>query len=491
MQRNIMSDDARRAPTHVVIVLHGFMGFCNNVDQLARSIRTRMGVDALVIVPPSYQLLRSQDGIDVIARRVVGQLHDVVAAHPSLTSLSLIGYSMGGLIAHFVAGLLLARDPAPFFGLRPLNFVSIACPHVGARLVADGACSTRVLLRLAKLIGGRSAMQMTCADSETRLLALMAHRGSAFSRGLAAFQSRRLYSNMSGDRTVPFWTSFIAQWHAGNPIAPPAGRSPERGIGGVDYPHVAWEGALGGDGSADTYGAYGFAGGFAGVATSGSVDGAGDVGGLGGTGEDVGKSLTDVAAAPDGQRTAIYAAHPAEASEVRVTATFLPPAPPDRGLSLSQRCALLGLGVFALSVVLPLWLVFVLPTLLIAKGCRAAVVRSAPPPLEPALVKVSDNSSGGGSGAAPLTWSSALLQQMVEVSGASCAQEWIAAELNALRWHKVGVHFSVARDGLHGLHTHGHIVVRNRFADSVGQDVIQHLADHMLHTPLSPASKRI
>ena len=80
-------------------------------------------------------------------------------------------------------------------------------------------------------------------------------------------------------------------------------------------------------------------------------------------------------------------------------------------------------------------------------------------------------------------WSPEALQRMVEASKLSCLQEWIATELNALHWHKVGVHFSVAKDGLHGLHTHGHIVVRNRFADSVGEDVLRHLVDHLRGAP--------
>ena len=455
-------------PTHLVVVLHGFMGYCNNVEQLAQTVRSCFGAEAFVIVPASFQLLRSQDGIDVIARRVVSQLHDVIGAHPSLTSISLVGYSMGGLIAHFVAGMLFACEPTPFCGLRPLNFVSIACPHLGARLVTDGSCATRLLRHLAKLLGGRSAIQMTCADGDMQLLALMAHRRSAFSRGLAAFARRSLYSNVSGDRTVPFWSSFIAPWSGGAPVAPPVGQGPERRVDILAYPHVEWEDSLGGGGTGSD-------------ALNSGAHTRGD-----------GKATgTDASPSPEGQST-VYAASPAT---TRVTSTLLAPGPPEPGLSLSQRCMLLALVLFALSVLLPLWLTFVLPTLLIAKGCRAIVVSAVPPSPEPPLFDLSDShtdTSRRDGSDTRVAWSVAGLQQMVRAAEMGCVQEWIASELNTLRWHKVAVHFSVARDGLHGLHTHGHIVVRNRVADSVGEDVLRHLADHLDHAPpRAMPSKRI
>ena len=33
------------------------------------------------------------------------------------------------------AGLLLHEEPLPFFGLEPLNLVTLACPHLGPTLV--------------------------------------------------------------------------------------------------------------------------------------------------------------------------------------------------------------------------------------------------------------------------------------------------------------------------------------------------------------------
>ena len=55
-------------------------------------------------------VLASMDGIDVIAERIA-ELRATVKAHPSLTSISLVGYSMGGLIARYLAGSLFVEKP--------------------------------------------------------------------------------------------------------------------------------------------------------------------------------------------------------------------------------------------------------------------------------------------------------------------------------------------------------------------------------------------
>ena len=86
--------------------------------------------------------------------RVFSGLHQLVSAHPSLTHLSLVGYSMGGLIAHYLAGRL-AQDDPEFLGLQPRIFATMACPHLArnppARL-AEAATTVSMLLRRSLLV---------------------------------------------------------------------------------------------------------------------------------------------------------------------------------------------------------------------------------------------------------------------------------------------------------------------------------------------------
>lgn len=237
------------APTHLWVVMHGFMGFSDNVTVLAKRIRERHGAQSLVVVPRCFAVLRTLDGVDVCAQRVLAEIRALVDAHPSLRALSLIGYSMGGLVARYLAGVLHVSRPAPFLGLEPINLVTIACPHLGPRLAHDISRGTRLLFFLARTIGGRSAEQMTSADHGLQLLALMAHRRSAFYRGLAAFEYRAAYANAFGDRTVPWWSAFISEWSGGEPMQPPpdgTGYDSTCGWGpSAKHPHVEWAGVTG------------------------------------------------------------------------------------------------------------------------------------------------------------------------------------------------------------------------------------------------------
>jgi Putative serine esterase (DUF676) len=215
--------------THLVILLHGILGGPDNLSALRSSLEASVpGV--LIFTPVTYQRTLSFDGVDVCGERVLVELREFVSAHSSLCRLSLIGYSFGGLVARYLAGALLLQD---WLSLKPCTFATFATPHVGALLPA----STYRLAAMKNL--GLSGLQMALGDEEM-LMMLMATPGSVFMRGLAAFVRRVVYANAADDRTVPFWTSFIAEWNGeGNePHAPPAGHAPR-----ADLPHIEWEGS--------------------------------------------------------------------------------------------------------------------------------------------------------------------------------------------------------------------------------------------------------
>jgi hypothetical protein len=156
-------------------------------------------------------MLGTYDGVDACANRVLPELRAVVAAHPSLRALSLLGYSFGGLVARFLAGALLV-EPRPFLGLQPLNLVTFACPHLGPTLLCappagaedagaagdadsdaeeseEGAAAraqrrkraATLSLAFLRHLAGASGAQMALHDP-FQLLLLMAHPRSAFYR---------------------------------------------------------------------------------------------------------------------------------------------------------------------------------------------------------------------------------------------------------------------------------------------------------------------
>ena len=446
------------APTHLVVLLHGVAGQGSHLEVMAETLRARFGASALVVTPECYRRTGTYDGVDVCGERVLVELRGVVASHPSLRALSLVGYSFGGLVARYLAGALSVERPRPFLGLTPLNYVSFACPHLGPTLLhlpgdAPGAppraaTSPAISLFFLRRLGGLSGAQLALADS-TQLLMLLAHPRSVFYKALAAFKHRAVYANASGDRTVPFWTAFIAPWRHGAPLPPPPPAVVESG-----YPHVEWDGVVGG-----------------GVAAPESAAEA---------------SASDEAAAA--AATADATPHfSRDASGSTLTGVLMgPPArfATDAEAAISNRniaklLALVPVGV----ILLPLWFAIV-PSILVSMGLYKRRTLNGPP-LRPELLALDtpkaagDSSSRAGAGEAS-TWQQVLRNEMKEALAEP--QAWMAASLNKLAWHKVSVRFSIERDGLTAIHTHGHVIVRRRRVNEAGMDVLRHLTDTMLHT---------
>ncbi len=238
-----------------------------------------------------------------------------------------------------------------------------------------------------------------------------------------------MYANASGDRTVPFWTAFIAPWRAGWITPPP----PPREQGKDDsYPHIEWEGI--------------------------TCDAPGP--------EDAESSGTDAAAAPAPLAGAAAFAEPL-AAPLAAAATSAADA-----LSRSDLARLLLLLVPIGLLVLPLWLTLV-PSFLVPMGLyKRRTLRCAP--LPPALACLATQGD-----AKEEPWLEALAR---ERGALRAPQAWMAARLNRLRWHKVSVRFSVARDGVAAIHTHGHVIVRRRRQNAAGMDVLHHVAATLAHT---------
>lgn len=173
----------------------------------------------------------------------------------TVTHFSIIGYSLGGLIARYVVGALYARGffsdksrstPAtpltPLNGVRgvvPMNLVTLATPHIG--IPPSNTFFGSAFESIGKVALGRTGRQLYCGDTEwvspdlssklstTRpgegtpllsdvrkdgqkgrpLLEAMADPRSAFMKGMTLFRTKVFYGSAKNDLTVPFRTSIV------------------------------------------------------------------------------------------------------------------------------------------------------------------------------------------------------------------------------------------------------------------------------------------
>lgn len=154
------------------------------------------------------------DGIELGAERVTHEVEDTLEQlereGKGIKKLSVVGYSLGGLVARYVIGLLFSKGW--FSKLEPVNFTTFATPHLGIRTPLFG-----VQGKIWNLLGSRalsvSGRQLFTIDlfrnNKQPLLSVLADPNSIFIQALSRFKNRALYANIINDRSAPYYTTCI------------------------------------------------------------------------------------------------------------------------------------------------------------------------------------------------------------------------------------------------------------------------------------------
>lgn len=129
-----------------------------------------------------------------------------------IKKLSIVGYSLGGLVARYAIGLLYSTGW--FERIQPVNFTTFASPHLGVRTPLVGyhshawnAFGSRTLST-----SGRQLFTIdTFRDTGRPLLAVLADPNSIFIKALTQFKNRVLYANIINDRSAPYYTTYVTR----------------------------------------------------------------------------------------------------------------------------------------------------------------------------------------------------------------------------------------------------------------------------------------
>lgn len=156
------------------------------------------------------------DGIETGGERVTTEIEETLQMleekGEKITKISIIGYSLGGLVARYCVGLLHSRGW--FDKLQPVNFTTFATPHLGIRTPLLGWHNHvwNVMGARTLSMSGRQLFMIDNFRSTGRpLLSILADENSTFISGLRMFKNKSLYSNIINDRSVTFYTSYIAR----------------------------------------------------------------------------------------------------------------------------------------------------------------------------------------------------------------------------------------------------------------------------------------
>lgn len=200
---------------HLCVLVHGLWGNPIHMNQVAKAIRATHPEDEL------YLLLAKRnsgnftyDGIELGGERVCVEIEEEIESirrkGGNITKLSIVGYSLGGLVARYAIGLLYAKGVLD--KVEPVNFTTFATPHLGVRAPLRGWYD-HVWNRLGARLLSESGRQLFIVDqfrdTGRPLLSILADPDSIFIAGLEKFKRRTLYSNIVNDKTVAHYTSMI------------------------------------------------------------------------------------------------------------------------------------------------------------------------------------------------------------------------------------------------------------------------------------------
>lgn len=251
-------------PIHLVVIHHGLWGTSENTSYLTTTLAKYHGgltSPTSTLTPPespdtisvhseshpnntskptSSKLVvlnassnsgdRTYDGVDWCGERLTKEVYEEVKRleeeGEEVGKLSLIGYSLGGLVVRYAAGLMWAdgffeghkvEGGKLGFKSRPkaASLSTIATPHLGVTLTRS------TFSKVAKYVGsnmlGRSGRQLYLADrgwvppdgsdQDLCLLEALVHPAFSFLSALRSFERIDIYANAVADLTVSYRTA--------------------------------------------------------------------------------------------------------------------------------------------------------------------------------------------------------------------------------------------------------------------------------------------
>ncbi|KAH6845156.1 putative serine esterase-domain-containing protein [Chaetomium sp. MPI-CAGE-AT-0009] len=202
---------------HLVVLVHGLWGNPNHMASVAKALREQYTPDQVyILLAKRNSGSFTYDGIELGGERVCLEIEEELEAIKSkggnIKKISIVGYSLGGLVARYAIGLLFARGVLD--NLECMNFTAFASPFLGVRTPLRGWANQiwNVLGARTLCMSGRQLFGIDkFRDTGKPLIAVLADPNSIFMSGLAKFKRHTLYTNITNDRSAVYYTTGIAK----------------------------------------------------------------------------------------------------------------------------------------------------------------------------------------------------------------------------------------------------------------------------------------
>ncbi|CAN7133575.1 uncharacterized protein LOC103835299 [Brassica rapa] len=228
--------DEKVEPDHLLVLVHGILASPSDWLYVEAEMKRRLGRRFLIYASSSNTFTKTFGGIDGAGKRLAEEVRQVIQKSKSLKKISFLAHSLGGLFARHAVAVLYsapASDGAAvsnsgnshlprglLAGLEPINFITLATPHLGVRgrkqlpFLLGVPILERLAAPLAPFVVGRTGSQLFLTDGKADKPPLLLRMASdcedlKFLSSLGSFRSRIVYANVSYDHMVGWRTSSI------------------------------------------------------------------------------------------------------------------------------------------------------------------------------------------------------------------------------------------------------------------------------------------
>lgn len=217
---------------HLVVLIHGLWGSHNHMKPMEQVYREKLGIslddkdnddnDIIFFAPRQNALFKTFDGIEIIGYRTLIELCNFIKdfrdqnqrTQNKITRISIVGYSLGGLVARFIIGKCFTDCQEIFQDIEPFIFMTVASPHLGIQFydtsnILRAWVANPVLRFMGSTFLGQSGRELFINQSGNKTPILVRLSGNEYLYGLSLFKHRIVMANVKNDRTVAFYTAFI------------------------------------------------------------------------------------------------------------------------------------------------------------------------------------------------------------------------------------------------------------------------------------------
>ncbi|KAK3033240.1 hypothetical protein RJ639_033120 [Escallonia herrerae] len=222
---------------HLVVMVHGILGSTADWKFAAEQF-VRMLPDKVFVHRSERNVAKlTLDGVDVMGERLAEEVLELITQRPDLHKISFVAHSVGGLVARYVIGRLYritrtedvanlspnaceGESKVTIGGLIPINFITVATPHLGSRgnkqvpFLFGVSAFEKAAVCVIHWIFRRTGRHLFLTDDDEGkppLLKRMVEdcEDGCFMSALRSFKCRVAYSNVGYDHIVGWRTSSI------------------------------------------------------------------------------------------------------------------------------------------------------------------------------------------------------------------------------------------------------------------------------------------